>query len=321
VILGPAFNVPVTDEIVHQFMWDAMAPADAQEHLKNFFFSMQRISHVQFMEYLMFLHLCLNNQETDLQEFYEENDLDARSRNRRQLNCSIQVAENDELHNSYQFEQALYRCIRSGKTEDLNYFLRSNTLQFKEGKLAHTPLRHSKNLFITTVAKVGTLSAIPGGVDIEKTYQIMDFYIQECERLQTIDDVQKLQYVMIFDFCQRVADAQIPKGVSPEVYQCINFIRNHTKDSISVDDVAKQVNRSGSYMARKFKEEVGIQIGSFIMHCKLEDAKNMLTYSDMTLAEISSYLCFSSQSYFQNVFKKQYGVTPLQYRKNTAHEI
>ena len=50
---------------------------------------------------------------------------------------------------------------------------------------------------------------------------------------------------------------------------------------------------------------------------ELSAAARVERYSEKSLAEISSYLCFSSQSYFQNVFKKQYGVTPLQYRKQT----
>lgn len=70
-------------------------------------------------------------------------------------------------------------------------------------------------------------------------------------------------------------------------------------------------------MMRRFKEELGIHIGAFITSCKLEEAKTLLTYSDKSLSEISNYLCFSSQSYFQNVFKKQYGITPMQHRKNT----
>ena len=44
--------------------------------------------------------------------------------------------------------------------------------------MANTPLRHAKNLFIATTTKVGMLGAIPGGLDIEKTYQLMDLYIQ-----------------------------------------------------------------------------------------------------------------------------------------------
>ena len=69
-------------------------------------------------------------------------------------------------------------------------------------------------------------------------------------------------------------------------------------------------------MMRRFKEELVFQIGAFITRCKLEEAKSLLTYSEKSLAEISNFLCFSSQSYFQNVFKKQYGITPMQYIKN-----
>lgn len=159
------------------------------------------------------------------------------------------------------------------------------------------------------------LGAIPGGVDIEKTYQLMDLYIQECEQLQKIEDIKNLQYTMVMDFCRRAGESHIPDGISKEVYHCMNYIRSHTNESISVDDVARQVHRSSSYMMRKFREELGIHIGAFITRCKLEEAKSLLTFSDKKLAEISNYLCFSSQSYFQNVFKKQYGMTPMQYRK------
>ena len=105
--------------------------------------------------------------------------------------------------------------------------------------------------------------------------------------------------------------------ISPYVYTCMNYIREHTNESISIEDASAFVNRSSSYMMKHFKNELGIQMGAYIMRCKLKEAKSLLTYSDKTLAEISNYLCFSSQSYFQNVSKKQYGMTPLQYRKKT----
>ena len=68
-------------------------------------------------------------------------------------------------------------------------------------------------------------------------------------------------------------------------------------------------------MMKHFKAELGMSMGAYITQCKLEEAQSLLAYSDKSLAEISSYLCFSSQPYFQNVFKKQYGLTPLAYRK------
>ncbi|MDE6963676.1 MAG: helix-turn-helix domain-containing protein, partial [Lachnospiraceae bacterium] len=52
------------------------------------------------------------------------------------------------------------------------------------------------------------------------------------------------------------------------------------------------------------------------MRCKLEEARALLAYTDKSLSEISHYLCFSSQAYFQNVFKKKFGITPGEYRRH-----
>lgn len=83
--------------------------------------------------------------------------------------------------------------------------------------------------------------------------------------------------------------------------------------------MADHIGRSRSYLSARFKKELGFDLGDFIMQCRMEEAKSLLRYSDKTLSEISSYLCFSSQSYFQNVFKRKYGITPKQYREKARH--
>lgn len=317
IIVGPAFNVPVTEQIVLQYMRELNISLDYREQLSECLASIPRTSHLQFVGYLSFLYQCLNHKEADLQNFYTEDAVDIRNRSQRQINPTINDQENDDLHNSYSFELAMYQYIKNGDVERLKEFLSANAMFLKEGKMARTPIRHAKNIFITTAARAGFLGAIPGGVDIEKTYQLIDFYVQECEQLQTVGEITNLQYMMIMDFCQRAGEAQIPEEISSDVYQCMKYIRSHTNEPIRVDDVAKQVHRSSSYMMRRFKEELGIHIGAYITSCKLEEAKNLLTYSNNSLAEISNYLCFTHQSYFQNVFKKQFGITPMQYRKKT----
>ena len=122
---------------------------------------------------------------------------------------------------------------------------------------------------------------------------------------------------MIMDFCQQAGETKMPEGISREVYTCINYICTHTNDTISVGDVAGCIQRSNSYIMKKFREELGFTIGAFITRCKLEEAKSLLTYSEKSLAEISNYLCFSSQPHFQSLFKKQYHITPLEYRKKS----
>jgi AraC-like DNA-binding protein len=103
--------------------------------------------------------------------------------------------------------------------------------------------------------------------------------------------------------------------MSADIYESLQYISTHTNQPIRVEDVAEHIGKSRSYLSRKFKAELGFQISDFIMRRKLEEAKSLLSFTDKSISEISEYLCFSSQSYFQNVFKKKYGITPNQYRR------
>lgn len=316
-ILGPVFSVPVTDEIIRQAVKGAAISLEQRERFIEMMYAVPRLSQTQFAQYLALLHQCINHKTVDMGKFFSEDDLNIRNRKEQQTDRMAEDREEENTHNSYYFELELYQLVKEGNTEKLKKFLNATRPPLKEGKMAASPLRHAKNVFISVVTKAGMMGAIPGGVDVEKTYQLMDYYIQECEQLTKIERINQLQYVMLLDFCQRSGEHHIPDGISHDVYKCMTYIREHTNESISIEDAAASVNRSSSYMMKHFKNELGINMGAYIMRCKLEEAKSLLTYSEKSLAEISSYLCFSSQSYFQNVFKKQYGVTPLQYRKQT----
>lgn len=124
---------------------------------------------------------------------------------------------------------------------------------------------------------------------------------------------------MILDFTERVALQKIPAGMSREIFLCVQYISQHTNEPIQVDDVAAFIHMSRSTITRKFKKELGFCISGFIKRCKLEEAKSLLTFTNKSLSEISSYLCFSSQSHFQRAFKNKYGMTPLDYRNRTIH--
>ncbi|MCM1223446.1 MAG: helix-turn-helix transcriptional regulator, partial [Lachnospiraceae bacterium] len=60
-------------------------------------------------------------------------------------------------------------------------------------------------------------------------------------------------------------------------------------------------------------------VGEYVTECRMREAKMLLKYTDKSLAEISEYLHFSSQPYFQNVFKNMYGVTPAKYRREHSN--
>ena len=222
--------------------------------------------------------------------------------------------ENENYHNTYYFEQEYYGYVERGDVDGLNLFIQ-NLPELSEGQVANDSLRQAKNIFISAITLI-TRHAITGGLDIETAYQLSDSYIQEVERMDNFESVQLLNVVAVMDFTKRVAASKIPSDMSREIFYSLQYISNHVNKPITVEEVAEHLQIDRSTLSKKFKRELGFNISSYIMRRKLEEAKSLLRFSDRTISEISEYLCFSSQSYFQNVFKKQYGVTPKKYRAN-----
>ena len=130
----------------------------------------------------------------------------------------------------------------------------------------------------------------------------------------SVEAITMLHATAAFDFTERVAENKIPAGMSTEIFKVMQYISNHVNQNISVEEIANHLQMDRTTLSKKFKRELGFNISEFIMRKKIEEAKSLLIHSDKTISEISEYLCFSTQSYFQNVFKKKNGMTPKEYR-------
>lgn len=320
-IVGPVFSTPVTDRIVRDFLKECELGPSSRPTIELLLANTPQISFMQFLHVLAYLQLCLNDETIDIAEhFHLPNSAVSQDIPVWQTELSYIGKENEYTHNTALFEQQMYHYMMEGDKHKLSAFLRENASGLSTGILADNDLRQAKNIFIGNAA-VSARYAMTGGMDTEKAYTLADVYILKCERLNDIPAVHQLQYNMIMDFTEQIGQSKLPEGLSSEIYQCIQFISQHTNENIGVDDLANHIHRSRSYVSRKFKEELGFNISTFIMHCKLEEAKSLLTYTNKSLSEISNYLCFANQSYFQRVFKEKYGITPNEYRKQSSQNI
>ena len=100
----------------------------------------------------------------------------------------------------------------------------------------------------------------------------------------------------------------------------IDFIRTHVQEPLTVEQVATALSVNSSYLSKLFKKEMGKSISEYIRDSKIEIAEHMLRHLDDTSLQIANYLGFSSQSHFIQVFRKQTGMTPEEYRKKHYHK-
>lgn len=311
-ITGPVISTPMSKSNVKLILRECMISLEHEKSLASFFQTLPLFSMQHFFEFLALLHFLLNTESLDVYEHFHLKISGQSKLLERHTESSCQAKEEQLFHHSYEREMQMLKYVETGNLQGIQS-LKNAFTDSTPGILADTPLRQAKNEFIAAIALV-TRSSIKGGLGIEEAYQLSDTYIQEIETYQTVDAVYRTYLSMYKDFTDRVASSKIPEGISRQMYSCIQFIQEHTNEHIGVTDVAEHIRRSRSYTSSRFKAEMGFTLNSFIMACKLEEAKSLLWHSDKSLGEISNYLCFSSQSHFQKAFKQKYHLTPNEYR-------
>lgn len=235
---------------------------------------------------------------------------------KKEVALSLSAKENEVFHGTWQIEKMMLSYIREGDIPGIRRLFHTLSKQqtLNVGVVANTPLRQEKNVFIGLVALIGKTAAIEGGMDIEDAYRMVDVYTQECEKATTVDEVYALRYYMVMEFTDRVKQSKLPQGLSVYTSKAIHYINEHIYGNISLDEVASHVGISRSSLTKHFRSELDQSIVEYVNASKIKEAQRLLLYSNMTISEIAARLNFSSQPYFQTIFKKHIGLTPLEFQ-------
>ena len=133
-------------------------------------------------------------------------------------------------------------------------------------------------------------------------------------------DPKKLELptsLLVYNILNLVVDQNYDFDANrPEwLMEIIRKIQDPANKAWHVSDVMNNANYSHSHVSRSFQEYMGCSIVDYVSEVKMQNAGDFLTYSDMTVYEISSALGYKSPTNFSAVFKAAYGVSPAQYRK------
>ncbi len=94
------------------------------------------------------------------------------------------------------------------------------------------------------------------------------------------------------------------------------FIHSSVARKRSLEEYVTSTGYCHEHVSREFKRHTGYRLNEYILRTKLEYAKTLLALEDGNgVTDIAYYLGFSSESNFIAAFKKLYGITPLQWKK------
>ncbi len=100
------------------------------------------------------------------------------------------------------------------------------------------------------------------------------------------------------------------------INKVVAYINNHLDETLDLKTLANEVALSDFHFHRIFKALKGEAIGGYITRLRLEATARLLRYTALTIEEIAFNIGYETPASLSKAFKKQYGISPTEYRTN-----
>lgn len=310
-LIGPVSLMPVNTASAAKILRSMGEPASRAKELVDYFSSIPSYPLRTFLQILCTVNYFINEEKTDVGQLLLTEDLPALAPN------LLPQPSEVEIHNTMELEERMLSCVEHGRTEDILKMFSAPTAG-RAGEMAADALRQQKNLIICTATLV-TRAAIRGGMNQEQAFALSDMYIQKAELMSDVLSLTRLNAQMVLDFTKRVEAEKAGIHNSKLVRQTRDYILSHIGIPITTDMLSKELGMNRTYLCKLFTEETGFTINQYVTQVKMEEARRLMDITKKPIAEIAEYLGYSTQSYFQKVFKHRFGITPGEYRTNKKY--
>lgn len=122
-------------------------------------------------------------------------------------------------------------------------------------------------------------------------------------------------YLILGYVTQRLKLKNKPINNIHQIHIVVNYIEEHYADSITIGDIAKRCRCTESRMSHFFNEMMGCSFPDYLGQLRARKAAQLLMYEASSVTDAAMEAGFESLRTFYRVFKKNYGMTPLQFKR------
>lgn len=117
-------------------------------------------------------------------------------------------------------------------------------------------------------------------------------------------------------FFEKRAEAGQQSGTDgTPVQRMLRFVERNYRKNPTLGDIAGKTSLSPKYVSRKFKQETNETFSHFKIKLKMEQAKNLLQKTSLSIAQIAYKVGYENAESFMKMFKRVLGCTPTEYRQ------
>jgi two-component system, response regulator YesN len=132
------------------------------------------------------------------------------------------------------------------------------------------------------------------------------------QSLNSIEDMEKYTEYLIGTAAEYHAYADHSHTVVEEIK---HYIGGHYGDELTRTSLAEIVYLNPDYLARVFKKETGVSLGTYIIQARIKAAKHLLEATPLSVYQIAAKVGYANYSHFSKLFKQDTGWSPSDYRR------
>lgn len=226
----------------------------------------------------------------------------------------------DEIEKINRQRDDFLRAIKESDIDYIKEFFPKVKLIFTgeelgiRGRIIKDPLRSLKNISLS-YNTLYFITALNGGMDPLIGHYMAEKYAILIEYVDNEDDLRSIHEEMLYNYASR-ENRLHNKGLDTLSRKINAYIDNNFMEDINNDSIATHFNISKEHMMRTYKKETGDTINNYLVTKRINEAKELLLLSDLSMTEIGLTVGFKNSQYFSNSFKKNTGFSPKDYRKS-----
>lgn len=223
----------------------------------------------------------------------------------------VEAQVNDKNIWESRYTESILREIKLGEVEDLVKAIQDLIQYIKKSNISFQLYQISLMEMVTEIYKLGRVYQL----DMDQIFG-SDFNINT-----VIDQFESLEALRqwLMEICLKVRSNIRRERIDSAkllIEKAVTYISEHFCDSdVSVDTLCGVLNVSATYFSTLFKRETGMTFINYLTKVRLDKALQLLNTTEEKTYNISEMVGYTEPNYFSYVFKKQYGVSPSNYRK------
>jgi AraC-like DNA-binding protein len=151
---------------------------------------------------------------------------------------------------------------------------------------------------------------------LELHYRVVELGEVEIEENITAGQLDQLKTALLKSGLELMEDkkAMLIEKIKNVIVEMVHYENEFPKTKNS-EFISRKLNHNYTYLANLFSEATGTTIEHYIIIHKIERAKELIIYDELSLTEIAWKLNYSSVAHLSNQFKKVTGLTPSFFKK------